>query len=754
MKGVVLLLLLLLPVISFAQGGNDVTVLTLDTFTKRHDPGVNISLEKHWKYHDGDIPSASAMEFNDSSWKITSPWLLIDKQTKTTAQPFSGIGWFRLHFSVDSSMVSRSFALRMMHFGASEVYLDGGLVIVNGVINGKDSSVYYDPQYLPFPINLLKPGEHVLAVRYANYKAQRNFSFFYSRFAGFEMKIGQTAFMIQQDHWHTRANTFLDILLFGIFIALAVLHLFLYLYNRSSKTNLFFSVFSFSLGMSFLLWYFNSLSTSPTLELVSFTILLIVILPAICASLSGFVYNLYSGAHFKYKFIKVISSFNFVLIACLLVPVVYAINESAGIIMLIYLGNTVLYQVIIRLGITIYRKKPGSRLIGTGVLFFTGFALFCFIYSNFNGGLSFDDSTVSGMLFLFTAIAAILSLPVSISLFLAWSVGNINKELKGKLDEVNQLSEKTLQQELEKQKMLESQKEDLEREVAVRTTEVVAQKERIEKQNNELTVEKNRSELLLKDIQVKNKAITDNINYAQRIQSAILPDVQLISKVLTDSFILFLPKDIVSGDFYAFAEKNGRVIVIAGDCTGHGVSGAFMSMIASSLLNQVINERGVVEPSQILNLLNISIIETLRQSENESNDGMDIAICSFDLNHHELQYAGANRPLWVIRKEQIATFAPDKFPIGGLQMARDRTFTSHNIQLEEGDTIYIFTDGYADQFGGTNGKKLMTAKFKEMLLNIQSMNMKEQDGHLRQYFEQWKGSNEQVDDVLVIGVRV
>ncbi len=276
----------------------------------------------------------------------------------------------------------------------------------------------------------------------------------------------------------------------------------------------------------------------------------------------------------------------------------------------------------------------------------------------------------------------------------------------------------------------------------------------ITRNNKLLNKEKKKSESLLDQIKVKNKEITDNINYAQRIQSAILPDVKVIERVLENSFVLFLPKDIVSGDFYAFAEKNNKAIVIAGDCTGHGVSGAFMSMIASSLLNQIINERSVEEPAEILSQLNGLIIETLRQNQNDSNDGLDIAICSFDLKNYTLQYAGANRPLWLIRGNTLEVLKADKLPIGGLQAAEHRIYKNHTIRLEKDDSIYIFTDGYPDQFGGAQGKKMMTGKFRELLLQMQHSDMPIQHHKLEQYFAQWKGNNEQVDDVLVIGVRV
>ena len=215
-----------------------------------------------------------------------------------------------------------------------------------------------------------------------------------------------------------------------------------------------------------------------------------------------------------------------------------------------------------------------------------------------------------------------------------------------------------------------------------------------------------------------------------------------------------MPKDIVSGDFYAFAEKNGEQIIVAGDCTGHGVSGAFMSMIGSSLLNQIVNEIEVIDPAEILNRLNVAVIDTLKQGENDTNDGMDISLCAYNADTRTLQYAGANRPLWLLRKGEFILLKPDKFPIGGLQMAKDRAFKNNTMQLLPGDTFYLFTDGFADQFGGEFGKKLMSGKFREMLLNIQELDMKAQGNYLAASFKKWKGENEQVDDVLVMGIRV
>ncbi|MEP7169874.1 MAG: SpoIIE family protein phosphatase, partial [Bacteroidota bacterium] len=255
-------------------------------------------------------------------------------------------------------------------------------------------------------------------------------------------------------------------------------------------------------------------------------------------------------------------------------------------------------------------------------------------------------------------------------------------------------------------------------------------------------------------IEIKNKEITDSLIYAKRIQSAILPDIKLIYKTLEQSFILYLPKDIVSGDFYAFAQKNDKVLIAAADCTGHGVAGAFMSMIGSSLLNSIINEKNITEPALVLDELNEGIIQSLKQRESESNDGMDISLCAFDLKNNSVQFSGAYRPLWLIRNNELLVYKSNKFPIGGQQIQHEEKFSQHKIKLQANDTVYIFSDGFADQFGGEKGKKLMMKKFKELLLSIQKFSMHEQEDYLKEHFEKWKKNHEQVDDVLVIGIRI
>jgi serine phosphatase RsbU (regulator of sigma subunit)/F0F1-type ATP synthase assembly protein I len=281
----------------------------------------------------------------------------------------------------------------------------------------------------------------------------------------------------------------------------------------------------------------------------------------------------------------------------------------------------------------------------------------------------------------------------------------------------------------------------LEQKVIERTAEVVRQKEEINHQREKL-------EELYKDV-------TDSIRYAKRLQDSILPTDHYIEKSLPDSFVLFKPKDIVSGDFYWFSETKDKVLFSAVDCTGHGVPGAFMSLIGANALNQIVQNK-VDEPAVILNELNRLSSEALNKSDegrDKVRDGMDLALCAIDKKFTTLEYAGANNPLYIVRGEEIQEIKADKFAIASFEHG-EMTYTNHTIELQKGDLVYIFSDGYADQFGGAKGKKFMYKQFRDLLLSIKDMDMRRQKEVLHEKIEQWKGSFEQVDDILVIGVRI
>jgi serine phosphatase RsbU (regulator of sigma subunit) len=275
------------------------------------------------------------------------------------------------------------------------------------------------------------------------------------------------------------------------------------------------------------------------------------------------------------------------------------------------------------------------------------------------------------------------------------------------------------------------------------------------KQKQIIEIKSKETEYQKKIIEEKNKDITDSINYAKRIQQAKLPNKEDIYSSFPQSFVLFKPKDIVSGDFYFFHKINQFVFIAAADCTGHGVPGAFMSMIGSEKLDDAVSLSS--DTSEILKQLNNGIKNSLHQSDSieSTRDGLDIALCSVDTVNRIVKYAGANRPFWIIRNGQttIEEIPATKKAIGGFT-EDNQHFDTHEIKLQQGDTFYIFTDGYADTFGGQEGKKLTIKKLKQMLLDIQNKTMQEQEKQLDNFVEDWRAGTEQVDDILVIGVRL
>lgn len=253
-------------------------------------------------------------------------------------------------------------------------------------------------------------------------------------------------------------------------------------------------------------------------------------------------------------------------------------------------------------------------------------------------------------------------------------------------------------------------------------------------------------------VEEKNREVMDSINYAKRIQEAILPPPRIFQGALPNSFVLYKPKDIVAGDFYWLDRKGDEVIFAAADCTGHGVPGAMVSVVCNNAMNRAVREFGLTEPGAILNKTRELVVEQFGKSDEEVKDGMDIALCS--LKGNQLKYAGANNALWIIRKgaEGVEEYKATKQPIG--KVDNPLPFETHSIELNPGDTFYIFSDGYVDQFGGEKGKKFKTKAFKQLLLSIQEGPLEDQCSVIDESFEAWRGDLEQVDDVCIIGVRV
>jgi serine phosphatase RsbU (regulator of sigma subunit) len=278
---------------------------------------------------------------------------------------------------------------------------------------------------------------------------------------------------------------------------------------------------------------------------------------------------------------------------------------------------------------------------------------------------------------------------------------------------------------------------------------------RLEERQKELQEEKNKLEAANDLIAQKNEDITASIRYARRIQEAILPETSVLRESFPESFVLYKPKDIVSGDFYWFSDRGDRLLIAAADCTGHGVPGAFMSVLSSNFLNQVVNELGETHPELVLGHLNSRIRTALRQdmATTETADGMDVALISVRKSGEQIEFCGAKRPLLQFRDNELIEHKGDKQSVGGRPGDNPDPYVGSSIETRPGDTVFIFTDGVVDQFGGTDHRKYSTRRFREFLQQNLALPMTQQGQLLDQDIEAWRSGVEQTDDILVIGIR-
>jgi len=330
---------------------------------------------------------------------------------------------------------------------------------------------------------------------------------------------------------------------------------------------------------------------------------------------------------------------------------------------------------------------------------------------------------------------------------------------------------------LQQKEEIEAQRDEIEGQrdrLAGQNEEISQQKEEIEAQRDEIEAQRDVVTEQRDVIAQQQKEVTDSIQYAKRIQNAMLPQPDLIKEIIPEGFILNMPRDIVSGDFYWFTHVNDLAVIAVADCTGHGVPGAFMSMIGISFLNEIVNKKNITDPAEILNSLKNNVINALHQTgkSGESQDGMDITIYTVDKQNNIMNFAGANNPLYLIPgpspketgerhfpdfhsfKEGVVEIKGDKMPVGFYHSENEERFKSHRIQLRKGDCIYTFSDGFADQFGGPKGKKFKYKPFKRLLTTISNKDMNEQKAILTQTLEDWIEGYDQIDDILIVGIRI
>jgi serine phosphatase RsbU (regulator of sigma subunit)/uncharacterized protein HemY len=290
----------------------------------------------------------------------------------------------------------------------------------------------------------------------------------------------------------------------------------------------------------------------------------------------------------------------------------------------------------------------------------------------------------------------------------------------------------------------------------VRSNSLLAQqKQEIENQRDEIEAQRNTATEQRDEIARQNRIITESIEYASRIQSAVLPQEKNIGNIFSDYFILYRPKNIVSGDFYWINQIDSKVVIVAADCTGHGVPGAFMSMLGVAFLNEIINQNRILDPGRILYQLRTNLIDALHQTVKKrgSRDGMDMALAIIDTQTHEIQFSGAYNPMYIIRDNEIIDLKANRMPIGVHAVFQETPFSVQKEQLYPNDKLYFFSDGFTDQFGGDNGHKLGRRKFKEILLGFNDHPMEEQKEALSRTLDHWMNSWNQIDDIMVMGFR-
>jgi serine phosphatase RsbU (regulator of sigma subunit) len=513
---------------------------------------------------------------------------------------------------------------------------------------------------------------------------------------------------------------FLDFVLIGSILMIGLYHLSIYFQRKEDKSNLYFFILCFAVALRII----SSGERVLTYFIPDFNWEMLIKMEFVSAMV-GLIYLSY---FFRWLFpkdywtwlIKLIVGVEFAfLLIFILLPArfsSYAIpyhNYTAFAILLANLVVVVLAAV---------RKREGSLIL------VWGFALGAFFVANdilHNLNVVHTGSTAPiGLLAFFFSQALLLS----------------------------NLSSKAFKKVLDLSDKLEETNRSLEEKVRERTLQLQESNEELNQIVEELNISLELAENQKHEIEVQNKNITASINYAKRIQEAMLPIKEELMVAFPESFIFYKPKDIVSGDFYWFAEKEGKQILVVADCTGHGIPGAFMSVVGLCIVNQLVNLHEIISPEKILHDLNEGIRKILRQETNKQHEGMDISVCVIDKARFILEYAGAHRPLYYIQHSQLNEIKGNRISVGGGN--DERTFNKHTIDISSPTVFYLFSDGFQDQYGGESKKKVGAKLFKEMLFEVHSQDVTTQGAALEEKFELWQGEEKQIDDVLVVGVRL
>lgn len=442
------------------------------------------NLSAHWLCRFADSPVFASPAFSDTSWeRVNAKYLKEDS--------LSRVVWLRLYLRIDSSLLGLPIAFCVSQLGASEIYFDGRLIHRFGQVSPRDSVHYFDPQGRPFFLSFSDTSDHLLAVRYANYEARRNLRVFHSFMTGFNLTTKDADSLVADEYQSRFILTLGSSVLMGLFLAFSLLHLFLFLYLRSERSNLYYSIFSFCLSCLFFSALIVRYVNWPSWELVAVLSSFFITVVA-CLALNEFINEVFEKKRSLWKWV--------IRILAVIVALLRFVHFEASMLGLVVLILSVAFEALIITLIAIYKKVPGARILSVGLISFTGLILLVAILTFANGGYFEVDDTRTGMVWTFAILFAILSVPISMSVYLAYRFSRMNKNLQVQLEQVQVLSARTLAQEQENKRILQSQNEELERQVNIRTAEVLEQKNRVQQQHEELKVEKRKSDELLLNI--------------------------------------------------------------------------------------------------------------------------------------------------------------------------------------------------------------------------------------------------------------
>ncbi len=725
---VIYILLLLIPLNKvYADSIPIIKNGTLDLRNHKLNKLKSVTLKGEWEFYWNQLLEPE--DFNDSikidkTSFINVPSVWTNLNIEGRKLPPKGCATYRI--TVYSDNYKEKLAIKLGSIGtAFKAYVDGKLLAMGGFVSESRSKAKpgYNAGVFSFKP---KSNKFDVIIQVSNYHYSKGGIWNVSNSIGLEKNIEQIK----------DSQIELKLLLIGCILIIAIYHLGLFTLNRHFRSTIYFSIFCLVIVVRALMvseLYILKLFPDFNWFLIIKAEYLSLILGPIFFSL--FVYKVFIEYYSK-TILKIIVILDIILGAIILVTksAFYTKFLLVYQLVIIFAASYVIYVVILGL----IKKDRKALIFFIGFAFMMGTVVNDILYTAIIVNTAFLTSY--GLLFFIISQAYMLSSVFS-KLFIK------TEKMADEMESINQILEKNV---VKRTAKIQEQNDLLK----IHQNEILNKNTELEHQNEEIRSQRDRIEEQHQIVIDQKRNITDSIQYAKRIQQAILPSESIFHDFFRDYFIFYKSKDIVSGDFY-WAEKIKNYLIIAtADCTGHSVPGAFMSMLGIALLNEVVHKENVVSASMVLDELREKVKTSLHQTgkSDEAKDGMNIAVCILNLDTYELQFSGAYHPLFIMREGNLITIKPDRQPISIFR--NEKKFTNNDITLNKEDILYTFSDGFADQTGGRKNRKFMNKNFRDLLLDIHLKPMAEQKEILQSTLNKWKNENTQTDDILVIGLKI